>query len=92
MLSTINNGGIKLRFRLKTGTTTTTLLASSGTLAVGQWIHVAAVYDGSAMILYQDGVEGRATREDRRVSDERNHPGRNRPQPTTLRAVRWNDR
>ena len=57
MLSTINNGGMKLRFRLKTGTTTTTLLASSGTLAVGQWIHVAAVYDGSAMILYQDGVE-----------------------------------
>jgi hypothetical protein len=57
MLSTINNGGIKLRFRLKTGTTTTTLLASAGTLAVGQWIHVAAVYDGSAMILYKDGLE-----------------------------------
>ena len=57
MLSTIDNDGIKLRFRLKTGTTTSTLLASSGTLAVGQWIHVAAVYNGSAMILYQDGVE-----------------------------------
>jgi hypothetical protein len=57
MLSTINNGGIKLRFRLRTGTSTSTLLASSGTLPVGQWVHVAAVYDGSAMILYKDGVE-----------------------------------
>ena len=57
MLSTVDNGGIKLRFRLKTGTTTSTLLASTGTLAVGQWIHVAAVYDGSAMVLYKDGLE-----------------------------------
>jgi len=57
MLGTVDNGGIKLRFRLKTGTTTSTLLASSGTLAVGQWTHVDAVYDGSAMILYMNGLE-----------------------------------
>ena len=63
MLSTVENGGIKLRFRLKTGTTTSTLVASSGTLVAGQWIHVAAVYSGSAMILYKDGVEvGRLTK------------------------------
>ena len=57
MLSTFESGGSKLRFRLKTGTTTSTLVASSGVLATGQWIHVAAVYNGSAMILYKDGVE-----------------------------------
>jgi hypothetical protein len=57
MLSTTDSGGMKFRFRLKTSTSTSTLIASAGTLTAGQWIHVAAVYDGSAMILYQDGVE-----------------------------------
>ncbi len=58
MLSTFNSNGIKLRFRLKTLTTgTTTLIATSGDLSVGVWTHVAAVYDGSNMILYKDGVE-----------------------------------
>ncbi|MEM7203249.1 MAG: LamG-like jellyroll fold domain-containing protein [Planctomycetota bacterium] len=57
MLSTwATTGGMRLRFRLKTGGTTGTLVASSGTLSVGRWIHVAAVYDGSEMRLFQDGA------------------------------------
>ncbi len=56
MLSTIETGGeTRLRFRLKTGGTTTTLVASSGALVEGQWIHAAAVYDGTTMSLYKDG-------------------------------------
>ncbi|QQR77554.1 MAG: fibronectin type III domain-containing protein [Candidatus Moraniibacteriota bacterium] len=46
-----------LRFRLKTGGTTTTLVATSGTLQTNVWTHVAAVYDGSTMTLYKDGLE-----------------------------------
>ena len=56
MLSTIASSGSKLRFRLKTNGTTRTLIAGSGTLVAGVWTHVAAVYDGSAMRLYKDGV------------------------------------
>ena len=54
MLSTIN--GPRLRFRLKTNGTTSTLLGTGGTLSAGTWTHVAATYDGSSMRLYQDGV------------------------------------
>jgi hypothetical protein len=57
MFGVYNSGGMKLRFRLKTGGTTTTLIAGSGELTAGPWIHVAAVYDGSNMILYKDGGE-----------------------------------
>ncbi|MGA9115742.1 MAG: LamG-like jellyroll fold domain-containing protein [Bacteroidota bacterium] len=64
MLSTFNSGGIKLRFRLKTSVGgTRTLIASSGNLVPGVWTHVAAVYDGSSMVLYKDGLEvGRASK------------------------------
>ena len=57
MLSTVQSSGMKLRFRLKTDGTTHTLVANSGTLNVGQWIHAVAVYDGSTMRLYKDGIE-----------------------------------
>jgi hypothetical protein len=58
MLSTIGNGtDTRLRFRLKTGGWTTTLIASSGNLFENQWVHVAAVYDGAAMRLYKDGIQ-----------------------------------
>ena len=58
MVSTIKSGSdTRLRFRLKTGTITTTLIATSGILSENQWIHVAAVYDGSTMRLYKDGAE-----------------------------------
>lgn len=57
MVSTDDSNGIKLRFRVRTNGSTSTLVASSGTLVPGVWTHIAAVYDGSAMRLYKDGVE-----------------------------------
>jgi hypothetical protein len=55
MLSTIDAGGSpRLRFRVKTGGVTTTLIASSGDLPEGEWRHAAAVYDGAEMRLYLD--------------------------------------
>lgn len=51
------SGARRLRFRLKTGTTTTTLIAASGDLPVNAWYHAAATYDGATMRLYLDGVE-----------------------------------
>jgi hypothetical protein len=57
MLSTISSaGGTRLRFRLKTGGSTTTLIASNGDLAENQWLHAAAVYDGTTMKLFLDGA------------------------------------
>ena len=57
MLSSIKVGGAaRLRFRLKTGGSTTTLIASGGDLTADRWIHAAAVYDGSQMMLYRDGA------------------------------------
>ncbi|MGB5052698.1 MAG: LamG-like jellyroll fold domain-containing protein, partial [Caldilineaceae bacterium] len=53
----LSETGNLLRFRLKTNGTTSTLIANSGTLPTNTWTHVAAVYDGSMMKLYQDGVE-----------------------------------
>jgi hypothetical protein len=61
MLSTIDNGGVKLRFRLKTNGTTETLIGSSQTIPTDQWVHVAAIYDGSTMRLYKNGVADSAT-------------------------------
>ncbi len=57
MISTINSGGPKLRFRLKAGGSTATLIAGSGNLSNGQWHHIAATYDGVNMRIYLDGVE-----------------------------------
>ncbi len=88
MLSTINHSGIKLRFRLKTGTNTTELKASSGTLTAGNWYYANAVYDGSNMILYlndsQVGITSKsgsiATNSNKDVFIGNNPPnGNNRP-------------
>ncbi|PIP73605.1 MAG: hypothetical protein COW88_01375, partial [Candidatus Lloydbacteria bacterium CG22_combo_CG10-13_8_21_14_all_47_15] len=61
MLSTVSTDGGQTfvpRFRLKTNGQTTTLIANSGgNLVTGVWTHVAAVYNGSNMILYKNGVE-----------------------------------
>ncbi len=57
MVSTIESGSeTRLRFRLKANGTTNTLVASSGDLQNGVWVHFAAVYDGSNMLLYKDGA------------------------------------
>ena len=58
MISTIRVGSAtRLRFRLKAGGTTSTLIASSGNLINDTLFHVAATYDGNTMRLYKDGVE-----------------------------------
>jgi hypothetical protein len=57
MVSTTNASGARLRFRLKTGGSTKTLIASSQTVPAGQWVHMAATYDGATMRLYQNGVQ-----------------------------------
>lgn len=58
MLSTIKVGDqTRLRFRLKTNGSTSTLIASSGDLTNAEFFHVAAVYDGTTMRLYKNGIE-----------------------------------
>jgi len=60
MFSTIAEAGeIRLRFRLKTtdSQNTTTLIASSGALEIGEWQHAAATWDGTTMRLYLNGDE-----------------------------------
>ncbi len=52
MVSTINDTG--LRFRLRTGGTTTTLASATGTIATDTWTHVVARYDGQSMQVYRD--------------------------------------
>lgn len=57
MVSTYKSSGHnRLRFRLRTGGSTSNLIASSGDIAAGTWIFAAAVYDGRQMRLYQDGT------------------------------------
>ncbi len=58
MISTINRSpNPVLRFRLKAGGSTSTLIANVGGLVNNTWYHAAAVYDGSTMKLYLDGNE-----------------------------------
>ncbi len=51
------NGSARLRFRLKTDGMTSTLVSFSGGIPANEWTHVAAVYDGSTMRIYSDGIE-----------------------------------
>ncbi len=55
MISTFNSGEMSLRFRLKTDGVTKTLIGSGLNLRAGSWTHVSAVYDGSRMLIYQNG-------------------------------------
>ena len=62
MLSLTTAGAdIRPRFRLKTGGTTTTMFPSSGSLSEDTWVHLAAVYDGSAMRLFVNGTQATST-------------------------------
>ena len=51
-----SSGDMRLRFRLKTDGITTEYVASRGDYGVDEWVFAAAVYDGSNMILYQNGT------------------------------------
>lgn len=55
MLSTINSGGIKTRFRLKAGGTTSTLIGNT-VLNTHEWTHLKVSYDGAAMKIYVNDV------------------------------------
>lgn len=57
MLSTFvtNDGFNRLRFRLKTNGSTTTLIGNSGHIKLGEWAHAVARYDGQKMELYLNG-------------------------------------
>jgi len=57
MLSQTFAGEPRLRFRLKAGNSTTTLIATAGALPLGEWYHAAATYDGAFMRVYLNGVE-----------------------------------
>jgi len=58
MLSTVQSGSdIRLRARVKTDGSTSTLIAGSGNLSPGDWTHAAVVYDGSDIVLYLNGEE-----------------------------------
>ena len=57
MLSTVTDGPMKLRARLKTGGQTHTLIAASGALQAGTWAFVAMVYDGTTLKLFKDAAE-----------------------------------
>jgi MYXO-CTERM domain-containing protein len=50
-----------IRFKLKTGGTTTTLISPADQLTAGQWSHVSATYDGARMRIYLDGTEVAST-------------------------------
>lgn len=51
------NNETHLRFSLKTNGTTSNLYGTADDLRENEWFHVAAVYDGSYMVLYKNGNE-----------------------------------
>ncbi len=59
MVSTLNE--TSLRFRLRTEGNTTTLVTVADVIQPDEWIHIAAVYDGSQMRIYLDGNEVAST-------------------------------
>jgi outer membrane protein assembly factor BamB len=51
-----------VRFRLKTGGRTTTLQTGTDAVPLERWTHLAAIYDGREMRIYQDGRQVASTR------------------------------
>lgn len=68
MLSTVDNSGMKLRFRLKTNGSTTTLVGNGGQLSAGTWYYANAVYDGSSMYLYLNDAQVGSTSKSGNIS------------------------
>jgi hypothetical protein len=90
MLSTIlQSGQTRLRFRLKTGGNTSTLIANSGALVENQWMHVASVYDGAFMRLYLNGVEVGAQSKSGSLSTNSGVPVWIGANPTNASQVPW---
>lgn len=50
----INSSTAEGMFRIRTGSTTT-ILYGNATFGVGEWVHLAGVYNGSTMVLYVNG-------------------------------------
>jgi hypothetical protein len=93
MLSTISSSAqTRLRFRLKTGGSTTTLIASSGDLSEKEWLHVAAVYNGSTMELFLDGVSVGSTGKTGTLSQDPSVPVWIGGNPTEATSKPWHGR
>jgi hypothetical protein len=56
MISETDSGGRRLRARVHTNGSTTTLIASSGTLVAGTTFHAALTFNGSQMCLFKDAA------------------------------------
>jgi chitodextrinase/cytochrome c553 len=89
----------RIRFRLKTGGSTTTLESAEGVLTSGQWHHVAAVYDGGQMRIYRDGEQVASADKNGAIDTDGsvaaalgNNPGGERPFDGLLDEVRLYDR
>ena len=100
MLSTLAAGQEHvLRFRVRTGGSTTTLIATGDVLSTGLWTHVAATYDGATMRLWQNGLEVGQTAKTGAVDTDPtmgatigNQPARDRPFDGRIDDVRLFDR
>jgi hypothetical protein len=58
LLGTVKKGSqTRLRFRLNIDGATSNLTAKSGDIRKGEWVHVAAVFNGKKIRLYQDGIQ-----------------------------------
>ncbi len=79
----------RLRFRLKTNGSTSTLVATSGNLANNVWAHFAAVYDGSNMRLYKDGNLVGSTSKTGQITVNSNVPVWIGANPTNASARPW---
>lgn len=88
MLSTIDSNGTKLRFRLKTDGETSTIIG--GSVSTNEWIHVAAVYDGSLMSLYRNGIQVAASAKTGAISEDSSVSTWLGDQPPSAGSRPWN--